>query len=88
MKLTAMACRSAKPKDKPYKLADGAGMFLLGQPNGARYWRLKYRYAGKEKLLALGVFPETSLAEARQKRDAARRLLDAGQDPSHVRQEQ
>ena len=53
MKLTAIECRNAKPKDKSYKLADGSGMFLLVQPNGARYWRLKYRYAGKEKLLAL-----------------------------------
>jgi hypothetical protein len=48
MKLAAIACRNAKPKDKPYKLADGSGIFLLIQPNGARYWRLKYRYAGKE----------------------------------------
>ncbi len=87
MKLTALACRNAKPTDKAYKLADGAGMFLLVQPSGARYWRLKYRYAGKEKLLALGVFPETSLAEARQKRDAARKLLDAGEDPANAKRE-
>lgn len=87
MKLTAIECRNAKPKDKPYKLADGGGMFLLVQPNGARYWRLKYRYAGKEKLLALGVFPETSLSDARQKRDAARKQLDAGEDPGNVRRE-
>lgn len=87
MKLTATECKNAKPKDKPYKLADGGGMFLLVQPNGARYWRLKYRYANKEKLLALGVFPETSLSEARQKRDAARKVLDAGEDPSNVKRE-
>jgi hypothetical protein len=48
MKLTATECKNAKPKDRAYKLADGGGMFLLVQPNGARYWRLKYRYAGKE----------------------------------------
>lgn len=87
MKLTATECKNAKPKDKPYKLADGGGMFLLVQPNGARYWRLKYRYANKEKLLALGVFPEVSLSEARQKRDAARKTLDAGEDPSNVKRE-
>ena len=87
MKLTATECKNAKPKDKPYKLADGGGMFLLVQPNGARYWRLKYRYANKEKLLALGVFPEVSLSEARQKRDAARKVLDAGEDPSNVKRE-
>jgi integrase len=87
MKLTATECKNSKPKDKPYKLADGGGMFLLVQPNGARYWRLKYRYANKEKLLALGVFPEVSLSEARQKRDAARKALDAGEDPSNVKRE-
>jgi integrase len=87
MKLTATECKNAKPKDKPYKLADGGGMFLLVQPNGARYWRLKYRYANKEKLLALGVFPEVSLSEARQKRDTARKVLDAGEDPSNVKRE-
>lgn len=87
MKLTAIECKNARPKDKPYKLADGSGMFLLVQPNGARYWRLKYRYANKEKLLALGVFPEVSLSEARQKRDAARKVLDIGDDPSNVKRE-
>ncbi|MEG4676011.1 Arm DNA-binding domain-containing protein, partial [Enterobacter cloacae] len=55
MKLNARQVDTAKPKDKPYKLADGGGLYLLVNPNGARYWRLKYRVAGKEKLLALGV---------------------------------
>jgi integrase len=87
MKLTATECKNVKPKDKAYKLTDGGGMFLLIQPNGARYWRMKYRYAGKEKLLALGVFPEVTLSEARQKRDAARRLLDAGDDPGTAKRE-
>ncbi|MEA5098329.1 MAG: tyrosine-type recombinase/integrase [Burkholderiaceae bacterium] len=87
MKLTATECKNAKPKEKPYKLADGGGMFLLVQTNGARYWRMKYRYANKEKVLALGVYPEISLSEARQKRDAARKLLDAGDDPSNAKRE-
>lgn len=55
MLLSDITIRTAKPKDKPYKLADGDGMFLYVQPNGSRYWRLKYRFTGKEKLLALGI---------------------------------
>jgi Arm DNA-binding domain len=54
MPLTDSACKAAKPKDKPYKLTDGDGMFLYVHPNGYRYWRLKYRYLGKEKLLSFG----------------------------------
>ena len=73
-KLTASTVKSAKPSAKPYKLADGAGMYLLVH-SGAKYWRLKYRIAGKEKLLALGVYPEVSLAEARIRRDNARLLI-------------
>ncbi|CAM3277046.1 integrase [Xenorhabdus nematophila ATCC 19061] len=81
MKLTARQVDTAKPKEKPYKLADGGGLYLLVNPNGARYWRLKYRIAGKEKLLALGVYPDISLAEARTKRNEARRTLSDGNDP-------
>ncbi|MGJ0629553.1 tyrosine-type recombinase/integrase [Xenorhabdus bovienii] len=81
MKLTARQVDTAKPKDKPYKLADGGGLYLLVNPNGSRYWRLKYRIAGKEKLLALGVYPDISLAEARNKRNEARRTLSGGSDP-------
>ncbi|PHM52202.1 integrase [Xenorhabdus hominickii] len=81
MKLTARQVDTAKPKEKPYKLADGGGLYLLVNPNGSRYWRLKYRIAGKEKLLALGVYPEISLAEARTKRNDARRTLSDGNDP-------
>jgi hypothetical protein len=72
MKLNARQVDTAKPKDKPYKLADGGGLYLLVNPNGARYWRLKYRVAGKEKLLALGVYPDVTLADARAKRDEAK----------------
>jgi len=74
--------RNAKPapNGKPYKLADERGLYLLVKPSG-RYWRLKYRFAGKEKLLALGVYPDVSLADARARRDDSRRLLANGVDP-------
>lgn len=86
MALTDTAIRKARSGEKPYKLADEKGLFLLvGIKPGALYWRLKYRFAGKEKLLALGVYPEVPLKVARQKRDDARRLLDAGKDPSETR---
>ena len=62
MKLNARQIANTKPQEKPYKLADGGGLFLLVNPNGSRYWRLKYRVAGKEKLLALGVYPDIPLA--------------------------
>ncbi len=87
MKLTDTACRNAKAKDKPYKKADGGGLYLYVKPDGARYWRLKYYFLGKEKLLALGIYPIVSLQEAREKRDDTKRLLDAGKDPSHVKKE-
>lgn len=86
MKLTARQISTAKPQDKPYKLADGGGLYLLVNPNGSRYWRLKYRLAGKEKLLSIGVFPDVTLAEARNKRNEAKRLLANGEDPSEVKQ--
>jgi integrase len=85
MSLTPIAIRNAKPREKPYKLTDGEGMYLLINADGSRYWRLKYRFAGKEKTLALGVFPAVSLLEARQKRDAERRLLRDGFDPGEER---
>ena len=75
MKLTDRACKAAKPADKPYKQADGGGLHLLIKPNGSKLWRLKYRYLGKEKSLAIGQYPLISLAEAREERDKARRLL-------------
>lgn len=68
MKLTARQISTAKPTEKPYKLSDGGGLYLLVNPNGSRYWRMKYRYAGKEKLLSIGVYPDVTLAEARDKR--------------------
>ncbi|EAY4976095.1 tyrosine-type recombinase/integrase [Salmonella enterica] len=86
MKLTARQVSTAKPTDKPYKLSDGGGLYLLVNPNGSRYWRMKYRYAGKEKLLSIGVYPDVTLAEARDKRTQAKRILAAGDDPSEVKQ--
>lgn len=88
MKLTARQVDTSKPKDKPYKLSDGGGLYLLVSPNGSRYWRLKYRIAGKEKLLALGVYPDITLAEARQKRADAKKILAAGGDPGQEKQEE
>ena len=88
MPLTVPAIRNAKPKAKMYRLADEKGMYLEVMPTGARYWRMKYRYAGKEKRLALGVFPEVTLAEAREKREAARKQLASGIDPSESRKAQ
>ncbi|EBA8218090.1 tyrosine-type recombinase/integrase [Salmonella enterica] len=86
MKLTARQINTAKPTEKPYKLSDGGGLYLLVNPNGSRYWRMKYRYAGKEKLLSIGVYPDVTLAEARDKRTQAKRILAAGDDPSEVKQ--
>lgn len=83
--LTELAARKAKPKAKPYKLTDAAALYLEVMPTGAKYWRLQYRYAGRPKRLALGVFPEVSLADARAKRDAARAVIREGRDPSAER---
>ena len=82
MSLTDFAIRKAKSQEKPLKLADGGGLHLVVQPNGSKLWRLKYRFAGKEKLLSFGPYPVTTLAEARRKRDEAKRLLANGTDPS------
>ncbi len=81
MPLTDVKVRTAKPLYEPYKLADGGGLYLLVNPNGSRYWRMKYRVLGREKLLSIGVYPDVPLAMARQKRDEARRSLAAGDDP-------
>lgn len=83
--LTDSLIRQAKATNKPIKLADGGGMYLLVRPEGSRYWRLDYRFDGKRKTLALGVYPEVSLSEARKRRHTAKALLAEGQDPSSVR---
>jgi integrase len=82
MSLTATAVKQAKPTEKPHKLSDEKGLYLLLQPTGSKYWRFKYRYLGREKSLALGVYPDVSLADAREKRDAARKLLANDVDPA------
>ncbi|UVO07142.1 tyrosine-type recombinase/integrase [Pectobacterium polonicum] len=86
MPLNARQIETAKPQDKEYKLTDGAGLYLLIKPNGAKYWRLKYRVAGKEKKLSIGVYPDISLAEARLKREEARKIVASGGDPSEQKQ--
>jgi integrase len=85
MKLTIRQIDTQKPKDKAFKLSDGGGLYLLVNPNGARYWRLKYRFAGKEKLLAIGVYPDVTLAQARNRREEAKKLLGEGKDPGQER---
>jgi integrase len=86
MALSDTSIRNAKPAKRPRKLFDTGGLYLLVQPSGARWWRLKYRFAGKEKLLSLGVYPAKSLSHARDDRDKARKLLASGVDPSAKRQ--
>lgn len=85
MPLSDVSIRKAKPADKPLRLFDGGGMYLEISPAGGKLWRLKYRHGGKEKRLALGVYPDVSLAQARERRDEARSLLAQGQDPGEVR---
>lgn len=81
MALTDARVRTARPMAKPYKLSDGGGMYLLVRPDGARYWRLDYRFAGKRRTLALGIYPAITLASARARRDEARSALANGIDP-------
>ncbi|MBF4178552.1 tyrosine-type recombinase/integrase [Lelliottia nimipressuralis] len=88
MALTDVKVKTAKPKEKPYKLTDGGGMYLLINANGSKYWRMKYRFAGKEKMLSIGVYPDVSLADAREKRSEARKILSAGGDPGEVKKEE
>ncbi|ULU23196.1 tyrosine-type recombinase/integrase [Dyella terrae] len=85
MPLTNVAISKAKPTGKTQRLFDGGGMYLEISPAGGKWWRLKYRHGGKEKRLSLGTFPDTGLAEARERRDAARKLLASGIDPGEQR---
>jgi len=85
MPLTDTAIKNAKPSDKTARMFDGGGMYLEISPAGGKWWRLKYRYGGKEKRLSLGVYPDVSLKDARQRRDDARKLLADGVDPGENR---
>lgn len=88
MKLTDPGIKAAKPKEKAYKLSDGGGLVLLIQPNGSKWWRYRYRFNGKEKMLSIGTYPDVTLKEARLLRVTASDLLKQGIDPSLHRQEQ
>ncbi len=80
--LTALALRSLKPRRAAYKIADGGGLYLLINPNGSRLWRMAYRFARKQRTLAIGIYPRVALAEARKAREAAKILLADNRDPS------
>ena len=87
MALSDVKCRNAKPKAKPFKLSDEYGLYLLINPNGSKWWRFRYTFSGKEKGLSFGVYPDTTLESARDKRTAARKLVAEGIDPSVERKE-
>ena len=82
MKLADEVVNDAKSKAKPYKMADGGGLYLLVQPHGSKLWRVKYRFGGKENTLSLGVYPKVTLADARDRKDEARAMLASGNDPT------
>lgn len=82
MALTDSAIKAAKPKASQYKLHDEKGLLLIVRPAGGRLWRLKYRFAGKEQQLTIGTYPEVGLKAARERRDAARKVIAEGKDPS------
>jgi hypothetical protein len=88
MALSDVKVRNVKPTEKQQKLFDGDGLFLLVTPTGGKWWRFKYRFGGKEKLLALGTYPEITLGDARQRREDARKLIANGVDPSEVKKAQ
>ena len=82
MPLTNTEIKNAQPKKKPYKMADGEGMYLLVKPNGTKLWRLKYRVEGKENVFAIGIYPQISLQEAREERFRLKKLIKLGIDPN------
>ena len=88
MALTDTAIRNAKPGLKPVKLFDERGLFLLVTPAGGKWWRFRFRFDSKEKLLSLGVYPDVGLKDARNRRDEARKLLAEGTDPGEDRKTQ
>src|SRR5579875_3946636 len=86
--LTDKKLKALRPRGKVYRLADAGGLCVEVAPTGSRLWRYRYRFAGKASMLSLGAYPEVSLADARSRRDAARRLLDCGVDPSAQRKQE
>ena len=88
MALTDIQIRNSKPRDKQYKLSDSDGLYLLIKPNNKKYWRLKYRIEGKEKLLSIGAYPITSLSEAREIVLKAKKQIKNNIDPSKIKQEE
>ena len=87
MALTALDVRSAKCRERPYKVSDSGGLYLFVQPSGQRYWRLAYRCEGKQQTMALGIYPDVSLADARAKRDSVRKQLAEGKNLVSVARE-
>jgi len=85
MRLTDATARNAQAREKTYRLTDGRGVYLEVSPAGGKYWRMKYRFAGREKRLAIGVYPEVSLKEARGLRDSAWKMLANNVDPTQHR---
>jgi len=85
MPLTRLEIVNAKPRSKPAKLFDGRGLYLEIAPSGGRWWRFKYRFAGKEKRISLGIYPDVGLKDARERLDTARKLVAAGIDPAEQR---
>src|SRR5258706_11820031 len=85
--LTDTTCRNLKPQTKSFKKSDGGGLYLLVKPNGSKHWYMGYRFGGRQRKLSFGAYPEITLSEAREKRDAARKLIAHGTDPSVARQE-
>jgi integrase len=88
MALTELQIKNVRPAGKQQKLTDGGGLFLLVHPNGGKYWRLAYRFAGKQNTLSLGVYPSVGLAEARERREQARKVLANGADPGDIKKAQ
>ena len=86
MALTELAVKKARATEKPQKLADSGGMYLLIQTTGSKCWRMDYRFGGKQKTLSIGVYPDVTLSEARDRREQARKLLANGGDPSAIKQ--
>ncbi|EKQ2344538.1 integrase arm-type DNA-binding domain-containing protein, partial [Salmonella enterica] len=86
MSLTDTKVKNTRPSEKAVKLTDGFGLYLLVHPNGSKYWQLGYRFDGKQKVFSIGVYPAVSLADARQRRDEAKRLLAQGIDPNAKKQ--